>query len=96
MEKEVIDTTMTGVGGATTYTGAGTIGLGWLLSSEAAVIYGLIVGLIGIMIQLFFGLRKDRRDAAAHRAEMREHEKRMALLDAGHLTRAEDLDGSCS
>lgn len=90
MQKEIIDTTMTGVGATATYTGAGTISVGWLLSNEAAVLYGLTVGILGLIIQLVFGFRRDRRDAAAHRAEMHEHNRRMTLIESGKLTRAED------
>lgn len=90
MQTEIIDTTMAGVGAKATYTGAGTITFGWLLSSEAAVVYGLVIGLAGLVTQLIFGFRKDRRDAAAHRAEMHEHARRMMLIEAGKLTRSED------
>ena len=90
MEKEVLDAAMFSAGTKTTYAGAGSLGLGWLLSSEAAVVYGIVVGLVGIAMQLIFGIRKDRRDATAHRATMLEHERRMGLLESGKLTRDED------
>lgn len=79
-----------------TYAGASLTVSSWLLSSEFGVLVGVLIGLIGLVVNIYFKFRDDRRNAAAHRAEMREHEKRMKLLDAGHLTRAEDLDGSCS
>lgn len=97
MQSEIIDTTMASIGAKTTYTGAGTITFGWLLSSEAAVVYGVVIGLVGVAIQLIYGRRKDKREAvarheakAAHEADMRERELRIELLRAGRLTRSED------
>lgn len=79
LEKEAVDATMIGVGHKATLTGVGTVGFGWLFTSEAAVLYGLIIGLLGIGIQLFFGFRKDRREHAEHKARM------LAMQHGGEL-----------
>lgn len=97
MQKEIIDTSMSTAGVATTFTGVSTIGAGALLSSEAAVFYGLVIGVVGLIIQTVFNRRKEHRDAearaeakAAHQADMRERHLRIALLESGRLTRNRD------
>jgi len=97
MQQEILDTTMASAGAKATYTGAGTVTAGWLLSSEAAVLYGIVIGLAGWVVQLIFSFRKERREAAArrdaeaaHKADMRERELRIALLETGRLTRTGD------
>lgn len=90
MEREAIESAVIATANKGTLVSSGTTVVGWLLSSEAGVVIGIIGVVVGLALQAIFGLRRDRRDAAAHRADMREHERRMALLEAGKLTRAED------
>lgn len=73
-----------------TYAGAGLTVSSWILSSEPGFLAGILIGLIGLVINVLFRWRDDRRRAIAHRAVMAEHSKRMALLDAGQGTRAGD------
>lgn len=73
------DTAIAKVGAGVTYTGSGTAaGSGVVaLAQDAAETgltlaqWGVIVGMIGVFagiaIQLFFGLRRDRREEDAHR-----------------------------
>ena len=53
-----------------TYTGAGASVMGWLVSSEAAVFFGIVIGVLGLVVNVIFSIRRDRR-------EQREHEQRM-------------------
>lgn len=49
-----IDTTISAVGSKATYTGAGmTIG-GWFLSSEFAVLVGMLLGVAGLMVNWYY------------------------------------------
>lgn len=59
-----------------TYVGSGMAVGGWLLSSEVAALMGIILGVLGLLINLAFRWRADRR-------EQREHEARMRTLEAG-------------
>lgn len=74
------DSAMNSAGSKATYAGAGMTGVGWLFTSEAAIAVGIFVGVIGLIVQIIFGVRKDRRDQEFHRARMRslnrdEHEE---------------------
>ena len=59
-------------GGKTTQVGAGTTLAGWMLSSEAGVLIGIVIGLAGFAIQIYFNIRRDRREKAEHEARMRQ------------------------
>jgi len=54
-----------------TYAGAGTSVWGWFASSEAGVILGIVIGVIGLLVNIFFRLRQDRRHQTEHEARMR-------------------------
>jgi len=71
---EAIADTVTAAASKATYTGAGTVGVGWLMSSEAAILIGLVLAVGGFVVNLLFSIRRDRR-------EMREHEKKMREMD---------------
>lgn len=53
-----------------TYTGAATMGLGWLVSSEAAVLMGMIIGIAGFLVNWYFKTKQDRRAEREHAARM--------------------------
>lgn len=49
-----IEATLAATGSKATYTGAGmTIG-GWALSSEFAVLFGMLIGVLGLAVQWFY------------------------------------------
>jgi hypothetical protein len=51
---QAIEATMAATGSKATYTGAGmTIG-GWALSSEFAVLFGMVIGVLGLAVQWFY------------------------------------------
>lgn len=52
-----------------TYAGSGSAVLGWFLSSEAAVFFGILLGLAGFITNLVFSWRRDRREERALRAK---------------------------
>lgn len=78
-----IETTLATTGGKATYTGAGmTIG-GWLLSSEFAVLTGLLLGIAGLAVNWYYRhkltmieIRLKEEQAARDRAE---HAARMGM-----------------
>ncbi len=78
-----IETTLAATGGKATYAGAGmTIG-GWLLSSEFAVLFGMLIGLAGLGVQWYYRHKltklevKLKLEAAAR--ERAEHAARMGM-----------------
>ncbi len=50
-----------------TYGGATTAVIGGLSLNHIGVIVGIVVGVAGLCLQLWYTLRKDRREAEAHR-----------------------------
>lgn len=71
-----IESTLNKASATTTYTGGGLSGLGWVLSSEGVALIGVTVAFLGLGMQLYFGIRRDRR-------ETREHKSRMDQMRAG-------------
>lgn len=59
-----------------TYGGAGATVAGWLLSNEAAVLIGLLVGVAGFLVNWYYRHQQ-------HKREQREHDARMSALSSG-------------
>lgn len=74
---ELANTTMDGTiaaaGSKATYTGAGMTVGGWLLSSEFAVLIGVLIGVAGFLVNWFYRHRQDERERAEHEARMRRY-----------------------
>lgn len=80
-----IEAALAGVGSKATYTGAGmTIG-GWVLSSEFAVLFGMVIGVLGLMVNWYYKhkltmaeirLREEHaaREREEHAARMKGHQ----------------------
>lgn len=72
--QHTIDATVSAAASKATYTGAGmTIG-GWFLSSEFAVLVGMLVGVVGLLVNWYYKAKEDRR-------LQREHDARMGLYE---------------
>jgi len=68
---QTLDATLAATGSKATYTGAGMTISGWLLSSEAAVLFGIVLGAAGFAVNWFYRYREDRRRQAEHEERMR-------------------------
>jgi hypothetical protein len=68
-----IDAALAAVGHKTAQAGAGTTLMGWLLSSEGTAAAGICIGVIGLLVQLYYKRKQDKR-------EQEEHEMRMGRL----------------
>lgn len=71
VRQTTIDATLAAAGSKATYTGAGASLVGWLTSSEAGVIFGIVLGVIGLLVNLYFKHRDDKRQQIEHEARMR-------------------------
>ena len=60
-----------------TYTGAGMTVGGWFLSSEFAVLVGLILGVAGFLVNWYYRAKDDRRNQIEHDERMLERRKRL-------------------
>lgn len=59
-----------------TYAGAGmTIG-GWLLSSEFAVLVGIVLGVAGFVVNWYYKFKQDRREQTEHARKMAYYENK--------------------
>jgi hypothetical protein len=75
MKHETLDAAIAASASKATYTGAGMSVTGWLLSSEAAVLFGLILGIAGLLVNIYFKRREDQRQEREHQARMAELRK---------------------
>ena len=69
-----IDATLASAGSKATYTGATTSILGWVLSSEFGILFGIMLGLGGFIVNWYYKHKQDRR-------EQEEHDRRMGLYE---------------
>jgi hypothetical protein len=68
---ETIENAVIAVSSKATYSGAGMTVGGWLLSSEFAVLAGLILGVASFALNWFYRFKKDRREHIEHLAKMK-------------------------
>ena len=65
-----VDTAVTSAATKTMTCGGMTAAYGWVTSNEGIAIIGLVLTIIGFVINLIFQLRRDRRETALHKAEL--------------------------
>ena len=53
-----------------TYGGAASLGIGALFSNEAAAMAGALVAVLGLLMNLYFRRRQDRREQEEHELRM--------------------------
>lgn len=69
---EKIEIAMAASGKAAAYAGGGAAFIGGLSANEVAAIGGLVVAAIGLVVQIIFNRKRDRRETEYHRARMNE------------------------
>lgn len=69
---QAIDTTLAAFGHKTAQAGAGTSVVGWLLSSQASILIGILIGVGGLLMQWHYSRKRDRREEAEHKLRMGE------------------------
>lgn len=67
---QTVDAALAAAGSKVTYAGSGVTITGWLLSSEFAVLLGMLLGLAGFVVNWYYRHKRDKREAAEHRARM--------------------------
>lgn len=70
MKQEALEASIAASASKATYGGATTIGIGWLMSNEFAVLVGMVIGLAGFLVNLYYRWKQDRREEAEHKARM--------------------------
>lgn len=66
-----IDATFAAAGSKATFAGAGTSFAGWLFSSQFGMLTGIILGVLGLLVNVYFKRRQDMREQEEHAARMR-------------------------
>lgn len=72
--EDAIDATGVAITAKVTQVGALSTFFSWLVSSEGGMLVGIVIGLIGLVVNLFYQHRRDKR-------EQIEHEKRMSKME---------------
>lgn len=62
--------TIAGIANKATYAGATSALYGGFTANELAAVGGFAVALIGLLVQVWFKLRADRRDAELHKRRL--------------------------
>lgn len=65
-----------------TYVSAGYAVLGWLTSSQSAVLVGIVAALGGLLVNWYFKHKADKRLAAEHALRQQERQLRIDLMRA--------------
>lgn len=68
MEKEAIEAAVTTVASKSTYGGAATSLLGWMVSSQATVLVGLAVAVGGFIVNWYYKREANKRALELHAA----------------------------
>lgn len=74
-----VEITGASVASKATTAGAGVAGIGWLFSSESAVFFGIVVGVIGLLVNVYFQSRRDRREQRESEARIKSYEERCGI-----------------
>lgn len=69
-----VDATVAAISSKVTYTGAGASILGWLMSSQAGILIGIMLGIAGFVVNWYYRAKEDRR-------QQTEHDRRMGLYE---------------
>lgn len=70
--QQAIEATLASVGSKATYTGAGVTISGGVMLSEVAVIVGMVIGVLGLIVNWHYRAKEDRRAAAEHTRRMKD------------------------
>lgn len=71
MKEQITDASIAAAASKSTYTGSGLMITGWLLSSEMAVLVGMVVGIVGLAVNVYFRIRQDKREQALHEEQIK-------------------------
>lgn len=78
-----VDAALATIGSKSTYAGASVTVTGWLLSSEFAVLVGMLLGLAGFLVNWYYRHKltnaEIRLREAQEQREQEEHEAKMGL-----------------
>jgi hypothetical protein len=69
-QQAAFEATMATAGSKATYTGASTSAVAWMLSSEFGILFGVMLGVGGFIVNLYFKYKQDKREQVLHEKKM--------------------------
>lgn len=78
--RQAVDHALAATASKATYTGSATTMAGWALSNEFIALGGFALAVLGFVINLYFKVKEDRRQQAAHDAHMLEIANRHTVV----------------
>ena len=79
---QTVDTALAAIGSKSTYAGASVTVTGWLLSSEFAVLVGMLLGLAGFAVNWYYRHRLTMHEIRLREAqELRDREEHAAKME---------------
>lgn len=82
--QQAADAAIASTASKVTYTGAGMTISGWFLSSEFAVLMGVVIGVAGFIVNWYYRHKENLRQQAQDLRSQAEHELRMQQLRDSH------------
>lgn len=82
--QQAADAAIASTASKVTYTGAGMTISGWFLSSEFAVLVGILLGVAGFLVNWYYRHKENLRQQAQDLRSQAEHELRMQQLRDSH------------
>jgi len=82
--QQAADAAIASTASKVTYTGAGMTISGWFLSSEFAVLMGVVIGVAGFIVNWYYRHKENLRQQAQDTRAQAEHELRMQQLRDSH------------
>lgn len=79
MKNDPLDS-LNAVSAKATVAGASLTGWGYIMSNEFAGFLGVVIAAIGLLLNAYFGLMRNRRAALEHAARMAERQMRIDLM----------------
>lgn len=79
LHEAAVDAAVSAAASKTTYAGSAVTVVGWWSSSEVAVAVGMVVGVVGLIVNIIFKIREDRRQQAINEAKLEEIRTRSEL-----------------
>ena len=70
MKSEAAELVVASTASKSTYAGAAGMVMGWVASSEAAVILGMVVGVLGLLVNWYYKAKSDRRAESLYKARI--------------------------
>ncbi len=74
MKDQTMEAAVSAAASKSTYAGAGTSVMGWMMSSEFTILIGLLVAVGGFLVNWYYKAKEDKRRQV-------EHDRRMGLYE---------------